>query len=124
MQESVEILDPTSQLSLGDIKKRVVRGATLLTARTFVMQIVALAANALLTIFLEPAQYGVFFLVSAVISFLTYFSDIGFAASLIQKKENPSNLELKTIFTTQQILIVILIIGIFFVTPFLKNFYN
>lgn len=124
MQESVENLDPTAELTLDDIKKRVVKGAALLTARTFVMQIVALLANALLTVFLEPAQYGVFFLVSAVISFLTYFSDIGFAASLIQKKENPSNLELKTIFTTQQILILILMVGVFFATPFLQNFYN
>ena len=53
------------------VKKRIVKGAAILTARTFIMQLVAFLATALLTVFLEPAQYGVFFLVSAVISFLT-----------------------------------------------------
>lgn len=105
------------------VKKRIVRGAAILTARTFVMQLVALLANILLTVFLEPAQYGLFFLVSAFINFLTYFSDIGFAASLIQKKEI-SEIELKTVFTTQQILILVLIFVVFLITPIFRNIYH
>lgn len=121
--ESVEQIDPT-EITTEDVKKRVVKGAAILTARTFVMQLIALLANALLTVFLEPSQYGVFFLVSAVISFLTYFSDIGFAAALIQKKERLTEIELKTVFTTQQILILVLISLIFFATPFIRNVYH
>ncbi len=124
MQESVENLDPTSEINLDTIKSRVVKGAAILTARTFLMQAVSFGANALLTIFLEPAQYGVFFLVSAVIGFLTYFSDIGFAASLIQKKEKLTETELRTVFTTQQVLIIFLIIVVILLTPLFKNFYH
>lgn len=124
MQESVEQLDPTVELTTEDIRSRVIKGAAILTARTFIMQVVSFGANALLTIFLEPAQYGIFFLVSAVISFLTYFSDIGFAASLIQRKEKLTDIELKTVFTTQQVLILMVIIVIFLATPILKNIYH
>lgn len=124
MDESVEQIDPTAELTTEVIKKRAAKGAALLTIRTIFIQAISFFANALLTFFLEPAQYGVFFLVSAVVNLLAYFSDIGFAAALIQKKEKLTNQELKTIFTAQQVLIIILLIVIFIGTPFIKNFYH
>lgn len=124
MDESVEQLDPTEDFTTEIVKKRVASGAAILTARTIFLQAVSFFANALLTVFLEPAQYGVFFLVSAVINFLAYFSDIGFAAALIQKKETLTKEDLRTVFTAQQILIVLLLIVIFLITPFIRVFYK
>lgn len=125
MAESVEQLDPTGEeLTTDVIKKRVVKGAAILTGRNMLIQAVTFFSTALLTVFLEPQEYGVFFLVSAVINFLAYFSDIGFAASLIQKKEELTKQELRTVFTVQQILVLILLFVIFLSTPFLENFYN
>lgn len=124
MDESVEQIDPTEELTIDTIKKRAVWGAVTLTFRTFLMQAVAFFSNVLLTVFLEPAQYGVFFLVSAVINFLSYFGDIGFAASLVQKKEKLTTDDLKTIFTAQQLLVVTLIFLVFFTTPIIKNIYK
>lgn len=122
--ESVEQLDPTEELTIEAVKTRVVKGAAILTARTFLMQVISFSANVFLTVFLEPAQYGVFFLVSAVINFLTYFSDIGFAAALIQKKEKLTEVELRTIFTTQQSLILFLISLVIIATPKIRDIYN
>lgn len=122
--ESVEQLDPTENLNLETIKKRTVSGVLILTTRTFFIQFIAFFANALLTIFLEPGQYGVFFLVSAIINFLAYFSDIGFAASLIQKKEKLTQDDLKSIFTAQQILVILILIVVFISTPILQSFYK
>lgn len=124
MDESVEQIDPTEQLTVDLIKKRAAKGAAILTIRTIFIQAISFFANALLTVFLEPYQYGVFFLVSAVINFLAYFSDIGFAASLIQKKEKLTSDDLKTVFTTQQILIMILLLTIFLASPFIQVFYK
>jgi O-antigen/teichoic acid export membrane protein len=124
MDESVEQIDPTEELNTEAVKKRVTSGAAILTIRTIFLQATSFFANAALTIFLEPAQYGVFFLVSAVINFLAYFSDIGFAAALIQKKEKLTKEDLRTIFTAQQFLIIILLIIIFFGTPVIKQFYK
>lgn len=122
--ESVEQIDPTEELPLETVKKRAVQGAAILTGRNVLMQGISFLATALLTVFLAPDEFGIFFVVSAVISFLSYFSDIGFAAALIQKKEKLEDEDLKTAFTAQQILVIIILALLFFLTPFIKNFYN
>lgn len=122
--ESVEQIDPTEQLSLETVKNRAVKGAAILTGRNVLMQGISFLATALLTYFLAPSEFGVFFVVSAVISFLAYFSDIGFAASLIQKKESLTKMDLRTIFTVQQILVFTLLFIIFLATPFIQSFYK
>ena len=112
------------ELTIDTIKSKVVKGVVVLTGRTFILQAIALISTFLLTVFLNPGQYGTFFLVSAIINFFVYFSDIGLAAALIQKKERLTEEELKTTFTVQQILVISLILIIFAITPFLKNLYN
>lgn len=124
MEESVEQIDPTEELTTEVVKKRAASGAAILTVRTIFLQVTSFFANVALTVFLEPAQYGVFFLVSAVINFLAYFSDIGFAAALIQKKEKLTKEDLRTIFTAQQFLIIVLLAIIFVSTPVIKQFYK
>lgn len=124
MAESVEQLDPTQELTVEAVKKRTVKGAAILTGRNILIQAISFVSTALLTIFLLPSEFGVFFLVSAVINFLAYFGDIGFAAALIQKKDKLTEEELNSVFTVQQILVVIMLIAIFISTPLFKNIYN
>lgn len=122
--EPGEHLDPTAELTLATVKTRAVSGVLALTGRTFILQIVALTATFALTVFLSPAQYGVFFLVSAVINFFAYFSDVGLAAALIQKKERVTQEELRTTFTVQQTLVVLLLVTIFLTAPFFQRWYG
>ncbi len=124
MNESVEQLDPTGELTVETVKKRAVSGAVILTGRNVLIQGISFFATALLTVFLTPSEFGVFFIVSAVTGFLAYFGDIGFAASLIQKKDKLTDIELKTVFTVQQIFIILLLIIVFLLTPLIQNFYN
>lgn len=119
-----EVDKPFPELTVELIKKKAVKGVALLTGRTFIMQAITLAATFLLTVFLTPAQYGTFFLVSAITSFFTYFSDIGLAAALIQKKEPPTDEELKTSFTMQQGLVFLLVIIIVAASPLIKDWYK
>ena len=76
------------EIDIALITQRSIRGIFALTSRTFFIQLISFAANFLLTIFLTPAIFGVYFIVSAAIAFLSYFSDIGLAAALIQKKRS------------------------------------
>lgn len=124
MQESVEQIDPTEELTTEVVKKRAAKGAAILTVRTIFIQAISFFANIALTFFLGPAEYGVFFLVSAVINFLAYFSDIGFAAALIQRREKLTENDLRTIFTAQNFLIILLILIIFLATPLIRSFYH
>lgn len=106
------------------IKQRSIRGVFALTSRTFIIQVVSLLASFILTIFLSPSVFGVFFVVSAAIAFLSYFSDIGLAAALIQKKERISDEDLKTTFTIQQTLVVIVVVIFLLLSGKVGDFYN
>ncbi|MDO8638594.1 MAG: oligosaccharide flippase family protein [Candidatus Daviesbacteria bacterium] len=125
MEESVEQKGLTEELTPEKVNSKVKKGIAILTIRTIFIQAIAFLSNVvILPLLLLPAQYGVFFLVSAVISFLAYFSDIGFAASLIQKKDMPTDRDLKTIFTTQQVMVIGIIVIVLLATPLFKNFYQ
>lgn len=85
--------------------------------------ILGLVANLAVTMLLSKETYGLYFTVLSIISILNYFSDIGLAASLIQKKEISDD-DVKTTFTIQQFLVIsILAIG-FLATGFIEKFYR
>ena len=58
-----------------------------LSWRYFVLYLITLIAQGFLGALLTTSQFGIFGVVSAIVNFLVYFSDIGLAASLIQKRE-------------------------------------
>lgn len=118
---AVESLPP---LELQEVKRRSVSGVLALITRTFLIQIISFVATLALTIFLDPNTYGIFYLVSSVVNFLAYFSDIGLAAALIQKKENLSDKDLSTTFTVQQILVLVLLLVLFLASPFVSEQYH
>lgn len=124
MAESVEQLDPTQNLTAEVVKKRTVKGALILTGRNVLIQTISFISTALLTVFLLPQEFGVFFLVSALINFLSYFGDIGFAAALIQKKDKLTKEDLNSVFIAQQILVAIILLAVFIFTPLLRTIYH
>ena len=106
------------------VTKRAISGVVTFTLRTFFIQIFSLIATFILTVLLDPSAFGIFFVVSAILNLFVYFSDIGLAAALIQKKEEPSNTDLATTFTIQQIIIATLVtVGLLFSSQ-IGSFYN
>jgi O-antigen/teichoic acid export membrane protein len=122
--EEVSHLTPTDEITLETVKKRAVSGVVVLTGRTFLLSVISLVATGFLTVFLDPSDFGVFWIVSAIVNFLAYFSDIGLAAALIQKKDNLIHEDLKTTFTIQQLLVVTIIILTLIILPYLKVYYK
>lgn len=112
------------ELDIATITKRSIHGVFALTSRTFVIQAITFGTNLVLTIFLSPEVFGIFFVVSAAIAFLTYFSDIGLAAALIQKKEALTDRDLKTTFTIQQFLVISVVSLALLFSGSIGNFYN
>lgn len=112
------------EIDIASVTKRSIKGVFALTTRTFTIQIITFFSNFLLTIFLSPQVFGIFFVVSAVIAFLSYFSDIGLAAALIQKKEPITEEDLKTTFTIQQALVVVLVSIALILSPFISSLYR
>lgn len=106
------------------VKKRAVAGVVTYTLRGFFLYLFGLLGTFVLTILLDVSVFGVFTVVSALLNLFIYFSDIGLAAALIQKKENISKDDLSTTFTIQQGIIVTLVsIGLIF-SGNIAKFYN
>ncbi len=111
-------------VELNNINRKTVTGVLALTSRTFFLQLVAFGATFFLTVFLSPAVFGVFYVVSALIAFLGYFSDIGLAAALVQKKEELTREDLVTTFTIQQLLVGTVVIVTLLFSGRIASFYN
>lgn len=124
MQDQDKHFDATTEISLDTVKERAVKGVVALTGRYFVLYLITLIAQGFLGAFLTSAQFGVFGIVSAIVNFLVYFSDIGLAASLIQKREQVSDADLKTTFTVQQVLVISLLTVIFLSSGKIQSFYH
>lgn len=112
------------ELDIATITKRSIHGVVALVSRTFLVQLIGQIVTFLLTIYLSPADYGIFFLVSTVIAFFSYFSDIGLAAALIQKKEPLTEDDLKTTFTIQQTLVLVIVVIGYLLTGVIRTFYH
>src|SRR3972149_5369149 len=118
-----------TEVTLGDIdldtvKARSVTGVVTLVSRSFVIQIISTIGFFLLTVFLGRPEIGLFIAVNDLVSILGYFSDIGLAASLIQKKARVILTDLRTTFTLQQILVVVLLSLSLSLSQFLFSYYH
>ncbi|OGD92745.1 hypothetical protein A2697_01110 [Candidatus Curtissbacteria bacterium RIFCSPHIGHO2_01_FULL_41_44] len=116
--------NPSNQLDIELIKKRAVSGVVTFTLRTLFIQIFTFIAVFVLTIILDESTYGIYIFVSALINIFVYFSDVGLAAALIQKREELSQKDLATTFTIQQAIVLTLVsIGLIFSSK-IASFYN
>jgi len=112
------------QIDIELIKKRAITGVVTFTLRTFFIQAYTFFATFILTILIAPEIFGIYFVVTAIINLFIYFSDVGLAAALIQKKDEPTRQDLVTTFTIQQLIVIVLVLlGLMF-SRFIAEFYN
>ena len=108
---------------MNDIKKKGALGVLLFLGNSSYTAALALIANFFFTIYLSPAQYGLYFIVLSLITIFTYFTDLGLAASLVQKKE-PEEEEFYIAFTLQLILVSAVVVVGAMLTPLLVKQYS
>jgi len=114
----------TEELDLSEISHRAVSGVMVLTVRKFLLKAVNYIGSIILARLLLPEIFGIFAIVSFIITFFGFFSDVGLGAALIQKKEKLSNKDLSVTFTLQQILVVSVTILIWLTAPLFAAKYN
>ena len=120
MAEEVTLGD----VDLATVKARTVSGIATLISRSFLLQLVATGGFFLLSVFLGRPEIGLFIAVNDLVSILGYFSDIGLAASLVQKRDKVSLSDLRTTFTIQQSLVLVLILVMLAVSGWLFSYYH
>ena len=118
-----------TEVTLGDvdlstIKTRSLSGVVTLISRSFLQRIIGTAGFFALSVFLGRPEIGLFIAVNDLVSILGYFSDIGLAASLIQKKDKVSLIDLRTTFTLQQVIVLGLLLLSLGVSPWLFSYYH
>lgn len=111
-------------MEITDLRKKIASGFLSLAFRKAVLLAVNfITINVVLARVLPVSTIGVFNIASSILAFFTFFSDIGLAAALIQKKEIHEN-DIKTTFTIQQILSFSISLVVFFAAPFFAQTYN
>ncbi|MFA5136122.1 MAG: oligosaccharide flippase family protein [Patescibacteria group bacterium] len=109
--------------SYSQIKQKTILSTVSLFFQSGYSAFLGLAANLAVTVLLSPEIFGIYITTLSIISVLNYFSDIGLAASLVQKKELHHD-DVKTTFTIQQLMIVTAVSVGFLTTNLVRNFYK
>lgn len=90
--------------AVDQLKQKTISGATSYMIRTLILYGIGLGASAILSAYLSVEDFGIYGLVTQIVGLLTFFSDIGLASALIQKKDEPTITEYRAVFTVQQML--------------------
>lgn len=113
------------ELNVGNLKKKAFKGVFTLTFRRLILKVIDTAGVVFLARMLSQDAFGIFGIISFVVfTFLSFFSDIGFGAALIQKKGKLTSDDIQTTFTIQQILVTFLLIVSWIAAPYISRFYN
>ncbi|MCJ7792453.1 MAG: oligosaccharide flippase family protein [Candidatus Marinimicrobia bacterium] len=118
MMEAVE----TPEIEFEEVKRKSVVGISSFLLRMVFLQIVTFIASIFVSRFLTPFAFGVYGIVANFVLLFVFFSDIGLAAALIQKKKKLTRDDLTTTFTIQQLLVIFLISLIFLLLPFAQKY--
>ncbi len=103
------------------VKRKTFSGVGVLMIRNLFMQPISFLGFLFLSVYLQTWELGVFWAVSEIVGFLGYFSDVGLAAAVIQKKAKPKLNELRATFTAQQLLVISSVLIAFALTPALEK---
>lgn len=107
--------DQADPLEHAVLRRRARLGVVWLLVRTVVLQLSVLGGNVVLARVLSPADFGLFAIVQFAVSFFMFFGDAGLGGALIQKKEQPTQRELSSVFHVQfglaSILMVLMLFG-------------
>lgn len=112
-------------LSLDQIKHRVLTSFVSLLIRSVLLWGISVVTSTVILAKILPVDVvGIFNIANSIVIFFTFFSDIGLAAALVQKKDNVTFEDIKTTFTIQQILVGVISLTVILAAPFLAHFYQ
>lgn len=87
--------------NLAHVGRKSVYGVLALISRQFLLQIIGTVAFIIITSRLSPRDIGIYTAVIAIQRVISFFTDFGLGAALVQKKENLTQADISTSFTLQ-----------------------
>lgn len=114
-------MQPNSAASL---VSKALSGAMALGVRQVVVQGANIAGGVLLARLLSPREFGFFAIVTFLLAFLNTFGGTGLAANLIRQSSSPTRRDIASVFTFQQLLVLLIATGLWLVAPFMTKVYG
>lgn len=110
-------------IDLSTVKKKSIQGAISYFIRTLFLNGIGIVSAFILSAYFKPEDFGLYGFVIQIIGLLVFFSDVGLAAALIQKKSEPTINDYRTTFTIQQILSWSIVVIVLIITqiPFISQ---
>ncbi|HUD44629.1 MAG TPA: oligosaccharide flippase family protein [Patescibacteria group bacterium] len=126
MNNDVDTLDvaDVTEVNALDVTKRSVYGIFALTSRTFLLQLVSFVAFVLIASKLSVQDIGIYTAVTAIQRVISFITDFGFGAALVQKRDDLVREDLTTTFTLQFFLTLFIFLIVFLLNPFFKSFFH
>lgn len=106
------------------VSRRSVKGIFALASRTLILQVINFATFLIISIILSAGQLGVYTAVVAIQRVISFLTDFGLGAALIQKKEDLKRDDLVTTFTIQSLITLSILIMFFIFLDPIKSFFN
>lgn len=95
------------------IIKRSIRGVFALISRTFFLNIISLLAFLVITSVLKASEIGIYIAVIAIQRVISFFTDFGLGAALIQRRQEIKQEDITTTFTIQALVSLLIFIFVF-----------
>ena len=105
---------PAPSVGLGE---RAVRGVVTLGMREGAMRVLAFLGDIALYRLLTPADFGVIVPIAFLAGMVKQFADLGLQPGVIQRRREPEDRELRSVFTTQLGLVTVAAAVVFFAGP-------
>ena len=112
------------ELDIKTISKRSVQGVLALSSRTFLLQIVNFIAFLVISSILLPSELGIFVAVTAMQRVISFLTDFGLGAALIQKKDALTDQDVITSFTLQVVITGTVFLVVFLLREQIATFFR
>lgn len=111
-------------LDVKTVSQRSVHGIFALTSRTFLLQSINFIAFLIISAILSAGQLGIYTAVVAIQRVVSFLTDFGLGAALVQKKEELKREDLVTTFTIQSVITLGIFLIFFIFLGKIKSFFN
>jgi O-antigen/teichoic acid export membrane protein len=112
------------ELNIHAVASRAVSGIFALISRQLVINIISLGTALIIYTVLPKEDIGIYTVAIAMQRVISFFTDFGLGAALIQKKEELNDAETSTTFTLQSIITFAIFIIVLILSPFLASFFK
>lgn len=106
------------------IVKKSIRGVFALVSKTFFLNLVSFAAFLVITSNLPKTEFGVYIVVISIQRVISFFTDFGLGAALIQKKEDLKQRDISTFFTVQAGITLIIFLFVLIFISVIADFFK